>query len=79
MTDVRALSSEKWRVRRNLSKGDWPVITLVTVAQSPSPSPTIIESPPADPLQIAGAVVAIVLALAAGILGYRIIRGGRGL
>jgi hypothetical protein len=55
------------------------VIHFVTLAQSPSPSPTIIESPPADPLQIAGAVIAIVLALAAGILGYRIIRGGRGL
>ncbi|MGH2818028.1 MAG: hypothetical protein ACRDJS_06160 [Actinomycetota bacterium] len=55
------------------------MIHLVTLAQSPSPTPTILESPPADPLQVAGAVVAIVLALAAGILGYRIIRGGRGL
>jgi hypothetical protein len=55
------------------------VIQFVTLAQSPSPTPTVLQSPPADPLQIAGAVVAIVLALAAGILGYRIIRGGRGL
>ena len=55
------------------------MIHLVTLAQSPSPTPTVLQSPPADPLQIAGAVVAIVLAVAAGILGYRIIRGGRGL
>jgi hypothetical protein len=55
------------------------VIHLITLAQSPSPTPTILRSPPADPLQIAGAVVAIILALVAGILGYRIIRGGRGL
>jgi hypothetical protein len=59
--------------------GEDCVIHLVTLAQSPSPTPTVLESPPADPLQIAGAVFAIVLALAAGILGYRIIRGGRGL
>jgi hypothetical protein len=62
-----------------IARSDEPVIHLVTLAQSPSPSPTILESPPSDPLQIAGAVIAIVLALAAGILGYRIIRGGRGL
>jgi hypothetical protein len=30
-------------------------------------------------LEIVGGVVAIVFALAAGILGYRVIRGGRGL
>lgn len=44
----------------------------------PSPSPTF-RAPPADPIQTIGAGVAIVLALAAGVLGYRIIRGGRGL
>jgi hypothetical protein len=55
------------------------VIHLITLAQTPSPSPTVLESPPADPIQVAGAIIAIVLALAAGILGYRIIRGGRGL
>ncbi len=49
---------------------------------APSPSPTasfVVQPPAADPLQTAGAVVAIVLALGAAILGYRIIRGGRGL
>jgi hypothetical protein len=46
---------------------------------APTPSPTVLRAPPADPLQTAGAVVAIVLAAAAGVLGYRIIRGGKGL
>lgn len=55
------------------------MIALLLAAASPSPSPTVIDLPAADPLQTAGAVIAIVLALAAGILGYRIIRGGRGL
>lgn len=49
------------------------------IAQLPSPVPSGLRSPPADPLQTAGAVIAIVFALAAAILGYRIIRGGRGL
>jgi hypothetical protein len=44
----------------------------------PSPSPTF-RVPPADPLQTIGAAVAIVLAVVAAVLGYRIIRGGRGL
>ena len=50
------------------------------LAQStfPSPSPTL-RAPAADPFQTVGAVLAIVLALGAAILGYRIIRGGRGL
>jgi hypothetical protein len=51
----------------------------LTVAQSPTPSPSVFDPPAADPFQSVGAVVAIVLALVAGILGYRIIRGGRGL
>lgn len=47
---------------------------------SPSPSATIVfDLPPAQPIEAIGAVVAIALALAAAILGYRIIRGGRGL
>ena len=50
-----------------------------TPTPTPEPSPTIIQAPPAGPLEIVGAVVAIVFALAAGVLGYRIIRGGRGL
>jgi hypothetical protein len=44
-----------------------------------SPSPTIIEAPPASGLETVGAILAIAFALAAAILGYRIIRGGRGL
>jgi len=39
----------------------------------------MIQAPPADPLQTIGAIVAIAFALAAAIIGYRIIRGGRGL
>lgn len=53
------------------------VIALQTIA--PSPSPSVFDLPAADPIQSVGAVIAIVLALIAGILGYRIIRGGRGL
>jgi hypothetical protein len=55
------------------------VTFLLAVTATPSPSPSVFQPPPADPLQSIGAVVAIVLALVAGILGYRIIRGGRGL
>lgn len=55
------------------------VTRLWLAAATPSPTPTVVDLPSADPLQTAGAVVAIVLALAAGVLGYRIIRGGRGL
>jgi hypothetical protein len=46
---------------------------------TPKPSPTILQAPPAAPLEIIGAVLAIAFALVAGFLGYRIIRGGRGL
>ncbi len=50
------------------------------VAQTPAPTPTApLRAPSADPIQSAAALIAIALALAAGILGYRIIRGGRGL
>ncbi|HEX2240862.1 MAG TPA: hypothetical protein VHJ82_06965 [Actinomycetota bacterium] len=49
-------------------------------AQSATPAPVqTLQPPPSDPLTSAGAVVAIVLALAAAVLGYRILRGGRGL
>ncbi|MBA2312772.1 MAG: hypothetical protein H0V97_08235 [Actinobacteria bacterium] len=54
-------------------------VTALFWAQSPTPSPSIIQTPPADPLQTIGAIVAIAFALAAAIIGYRIIRGGRGL
>lgn len=46
---------------------------------TPSPTPSVFDLPAADPIQTIGAVVAIALALIAAILGYRIIRGGRGL
>lgn len=49
---------------------------------SPLPSPSasfVFDLPPAAPGEAIGAVVAIALALAAAIIGYRIIRGGRGL
>ena len=49
---------------------------------SPAPSPSasyVFDLPAAEPVEAIGAVVAIALALAAAILGYRIIRGGRGL
>ena len=49
------------------------------LAQAPSPSPTVVQRPPASTFETVLAVAAIVLALAAAILGYRIIRGGRGL
>lgn len=55
------------------------VALQATPAPTPEPSPTIIQAPPAGSLEVVGAVVAIVFALAAGVLGYRIIRGGRGL
>jgi hypothetical protein len=48
-------------------------------APTPSPSPTVAQAPPPDLLQVGGAILAIALAVAAAIVGYRIIRGGRGL
>jgi hypothetical protein len=50
-----------------------------SAAPRPTPTPTELRAPPASPVEVAGAIVAIALALAAGILGYRVIRGGRGL
>ena len=52
---------------------------LASAGPSPSPSPGLLQAPPPDPLQTIGAVAAILLALIAGILAYRVIRGGRGL
>jgi hypothetical protein len=52
---------------------------MTAIAISPSPSPGQLKAPPADGLQIVGALLAIAFALAAAVLGYRIIRGGRGL
>jgi hypothetical protein len=46
---------------------------------SPAPSPTTVQAPPASGLETAGAIFAILFALAAAILAYRVIRGGRGI
>lgn len=52
----------------------------ITITPSPSASASyVFDLPQAEPAEAVGAVLAIVLALAAAILGYRIIRGGRGL
>lgn len=55
------------------------LVWMLALAQSPSPSPTILESPPASGLETVGAIISIVFAIAAAIIGYRIIRGGKGL
>jgi hypothetical protein len=55
---------------------------LLALAQSPTPMPTptgLFKAPAADPLQTVGAILAILFAVAAAIVGYRIIRGGKGL
>ena len=52
--------------------------TNATTAQ-PSSSPSIITPPAPDSYQTIGAVVGIAFAVIAAILGYRILRGGRGL
>jgi hypothetical protein len=52
---------------------------FIAIAVSPSPSPGPLRAPPPDAFQIVGALLAIAFALAAAVLGYRIIRGGRGL
>jgi hypothetical protein len=50
------------------------------LAQAPTPLPTgTFRPPPADPIYTIGAAVAILLAVGAAVLGYKIIRGGRGL
>jgi hypothetical protein len=54
-------------------------MNLIALTAAASPSPTLLKAPPPGGLQIAGAVLAIAFALAAAVLGYRIIRGGRGL
>lgn len=46
---------------------------------TPTPTPTVVTAPPADLVQTIGAILAIVFAIAAAVIGYRILRGGRGL
>lgn len=53
-----------------------PSPTATTTVQ---PTPSVLKAPPASGFELVGAVLAIALALAAAVLGYRIIRGGRGL
>lgn len=55
------------------------VVFLAQATPSPSASRVIIDPPPPSGADIVVAVLAIILALAAGVFGYRIIRGGRGL
>jgi hypothetical protein len=55
------------------------LVALVQTTPSPSASRIVIEPPPASGTDIVIAVLAIVFAVAAGVVGYRIIRGGRGL
>jgi len=50
-----------------------------TVTLTPTPFPTVLQAPPPSSIETIGAVLAIVFALAAAVIGYRIIRGGRGL
>jgi hypothetical protein len=52
---------------------------VIALALSPSPSHTILRAPPVDDVQVTAAVIAIALAVAAAIIGFKIIRGGRGL
>ena len=60
--------------------GDRIVNLTMQLAQTAFPSPSgLLRTPPSDPIETIGASVAIILALAAAVLGYRIIRGGRGL
>ena len=60
--------------------GDRVVTMTMQIAQTSFPSPTgILRTPPSEPIETIGASIAIILALAAAVLGYRIIRGGRGL
>ena len=53
--------------------------TPTPTVSTPRPVPSIIEAPPATGLQTAGAIIAILFCVAAAVVGYRIIRGGRGL
>ncbi len=61
-----------------LEEGVAKQVGVVLAKPTPSPSGSL-RAPPADPLQTAGAIVSIILALAAAVLAYRVLRGGRGL
>jgi hypothetical protein len=51
----------------------------LVLAQTPSPTPTVLKAPPASGLEVAGAILSIAFAIAAAVIGYRIIHGGKGL
>jgi hypothetical protein len=55
------------------------LLYLQEATPSPTASRLIIDPPPPSGGDIFVAVLTIVLALAAAVVGYRIIRGGRGL
>lgn len=64
----------------NLTAVTYLFVLAVTSTPTPFPTPTgPIQAPPADAIQSIGAIVAIGLALLAAVVGYRIIRGGKGL
>ena len=64
---------------RGLALAGLTVIALL-LAATPTPSPSLDpEVLEPDPITTIAAIVAIAFALAAAVIGYRIIRGGRGL
>ena len=75
----KKLLYSRFRDKVQGSQGFLLVWTTLQATPTPTPSPTIIQAPPASPLEVVGAMMAIAFALAAGVLGYLIIRGGRGL
>ena len=62
------------------ARGAWTSTLQSAVVAKPKPSPTRTpEASPTGGLEAAGAVVSIALAAAAGVLAYRVLRGGRGI
>jgi hypothetical protein len=74
------MTTTRYRPRLSRSFADPAgALPVIFAAVSPTPSPSTLKAPPPGGLQVAGALLAIAFAVAAAILGYRIIRGGRGL
>ena len=53
--------------------------TPIESTVQPTSSPSVLTPPAPDSYQTIGAVVGIAFAVIAAILGYRILRGGKGL